>query len=89
MSKSNTTADRELTPPELHVGLQSYFDELLLAKLIERGVITKADAEEIATKTVVFAHELADLRPKWTQSILLAAQSFERMIRAFGRRKQG
>jgi hypothetical protein len=42
------------------LGLQNFFDHTLLATLVDRGVLSVANAHEIATKTATFAHELAD-----------------------------
>jgi hypothetical protein len=62
--------------------LQNFFDHTLLAKLVDRGVLSVADAREIATKTATFAHELAD-EPDRTQIATGLARQFELMAEGF------
>ena len=58
--------------------VQTYFDEILLIKLVECGALTKESARDIAVSTAEFAHELAD-EPGRAEYALAAAAGFERL----------
>ena len=64
------------------LSLQSFFDQTLLAKLVEKEILTADDAHEMALETATFAHELSD-EPHRMEAAIYIAQGFERMARDF------
>ena len=62
--------------------LDNFFKHALLAKLVERAVITTDDAREIAAGAATFAHEIAD-DPSNLHAGILAATPYELISKAF------